>query len=300
MKRFIIASALLLALLLPHSVLRAQTEIEKRCERIEFRDQHQTRELFVYIPKTVCPESSDGRQPLVFVLHGYGGNGSRAQAGFLDLADRQGFALCFPSGVSCPRGKSGWNVGYPVQEGWEQDDELFLTRLIPFLQKRFSLSRKNVFFTGMSNGGEMCYLMAMHHPEKFNAIASIAGLTLFCMDRDYSRPIPFMEVHGTSDRTSMWNGDPENKGGWGEYLPVPLALSYLCAVNRCTTARIEQMPQIGNKVTKHVFSGGVPAWKGGPQAEVWLYEVENGGHSWSTDDMDTCGEVWKFFSKYLR
>ena len=280
--------------------LKAKTEIEKRCKRVEFKDQGQMREIFVYVPETDCSKFSDGRHPLVLVLHGYGGSGAKGKAEFLDLADREGFAVCFPSGAKCPKGKTGWNVGYPVQEGWKQDDEKFVMRLIPFLQKEFGLSSRNVFFSGMSNGGEMCYLMAMHHPEKFNAIASIAGLTLNCMDRKFSSPVPFMEVHGTADKTSMWNGDPENKGGWGAYLSVPDAVAQLRTVNGCSSERIEEMPLIRNKVTKHVYFGGFPAWKGGPEAEVWLYEVENGGHTWSANDMDTYGEIWKFFKKYLK
>ena len=56
----------------------------------------------------------------------------------------------------------------------------------------------------MSNGGEMCYMMAMKKPKVFGAIASIAGLTLNNMSRDYKMPIPFMEVHGTADNTSKW------------------------------------------------------------------------------------------------
>ena len=62
----------------------------------------------------------------------------------------------------------------------------------------------------------------------------------------------------------------------------------------------EELPLIRNKVTKTVYIGGKAAWKGGPSAEVWLYEVENGGHSWAAKDMDTYGEIWKFFKKYLR
>ena len=29
--------------------------------------------------------------------------------------------------------------------------------------------------------------------------------------------------------------------------------------------------------------------------QVWLYEVVDGVHSWFNEDMDTAGEIWKFF-----
>ena len=55
-----------------------------------------------------------------------------------------------------------------------------------------------------------------------------------------------------------------------------------------------------NKVILHRYLGGVPAYDGGPEIEVRLYEVQDGGHSWSDRDMDTYREIWNFFSKYLR
>ena len=275
------------------------TDIEKRCRRIELKDQGLMRECFVYLPSSDAPAFESGR-PLIVVLHGYGGNGAKGHVQFLDLADREGFAVCFPTGAMDPKGKNSWNVGYPFQKGWKQDDIAFLKKLICHLQKEYALSKTDVFLTGMSNGGEMCYLMAMHSPETFSAIASIAGLTLTDMDREYSSPVPFMEVHGTRDKTSLWNGDPDNEGGWGAYLPVPLAVAYITSINGCSRFSQEELPLIRNKVTKTVYSGGKAAWKGGPSAEVWLYEVENGGHSWAAKDMDTYGEIWKFFKKYLR
>ena len=55
-----------------------------------------------------------------------------------------------------------------------------------------------------------------------------------------------------------------------------------------------------NKVILHRHMGGTPAWKGGPEVEVRLYEIVDGKHKWGLEDMDTCEEIWKFFSKYLR
>jgi polyhydroxybutyrate depolymerase len=55
-----------------------------------------------------------------------------------------------------------------------------------------------------------------------------------------------------------------------------------------------------NKVILHRHVGGTPAWKGGPEVEVRLYEIVEGKHKWGLEDMNTCEEVWNFFSKYLR
>jgi len=116
------------------------------------------------------------------------------------------------------------------------DDVKFLTRLVRHLQDKHGFSRHNVFCVGMSNGGEMCYQLAAQRPGLFAAIAPVAGLMLnWLYKSDHSTlPVSLFEIHGTEDRTSEWLGDPQNKGGWGEYLPVPLAVHFCAAKNRCT------------------------------------------------------------------
>lgn len=249
------------------------------------------REYYLYLPQELGKDA-----PLVLVLHGYGGDAAKENPRMMTLASKYGFALCYPQGLVDAKGGTCWNVGYPFQKDYKVDDVDFLCKLVRHLQRKYGLSKANTFLTGMSNGGEMCYLMAMNKPKVFKAIASIAGLTLANMDRNYSEPIPFMEVHGTEDRISEWNGDPTNAGGWGEYLPVPLALSYLIAVNKCVS---EEITYINDKLILHKYLSDKPLWKGGPNSEVWLYERVGGDHSWGEGDMDTCEEIWKFFSKYI-
>lgn len=247
---------------------------------------------------TFLPEGIKEEAPLVVVLHGYGGSIWRENP-MVAAAKRHGFAVCIPQGLRDPKGNPSWNVGYPSQAGWKQDDVKALCRIAQHVQKRHKLSRTNTFLTGMSNGGEMCYLMAFNNKQKtFKAVAPIAGLTMEWMysQLEAKRPIPVMEVHGTADHTSEWGGDLQNKGGWGAYMPVPLAVGYWVAKNRCTheeTERVESLKKDGHPVIKHRFTGGPTG------CDVWLYEVVGAGHKWHTDDIDTGEEVWSFFSKYV-
>ena len=120
------------------------------------------------------------------------------------------------------------------------------------------------------------------------------------MSTDYRRPIPFMEVHGTDDSVSAWCGDPENRGGWGAYLSVPAALSHIISANRCVGETISEIPAEHKRVILHRFTGGLPAFKNGSPADVLLYEVRGGDHSWSERYIPTCDLVWEFFSRYVR
>lgn len=277
--------------------LKAQekTAVQQRCSYHTMKHGGVEREFYLYKPAGLADNA-----PFVICLHGYTGSAIKGKAGLMNVADRHGFAVCYPQGLADPKGKSSWNVGYPSQEGMKTDDVDFIVKLSKHLRKEYGLG--DAFLTGMSNGGEMCYLTAQKKPKAFKAIASIAGLTLTnMMPLRYRKPVPFMEVHGTEDRTSEWTGDPENKGGWGAYLAVPVSISYIVAANGCISETTTRLPlrEGRNQVILHHFQGGKPAWKDGPAADVLLYEVIGGNHSWSDNDMDTCEAVWDFFSKYL-
>ena len=245
------------------------------------------------------PDGLQADAPLMFILHGYGA-GIWRENPMLAAADRHGFAVCIPLGLKDPKGQSSWNVGYPFQEGWRVDDVKALCRMAHYVQQRYHLSRENTFLTGASNGGEMCYLMAYSKQNTFKAVAPIAGLTMawIYQQMDAPRPIPLMEIHGTEDRVSEWAGDMENRGGWGAYLPVPVAMGYWIAKNRCTHESVECVESLkgdeGHPVIKHRYTSPTTG------CDVWLYEVVGGVHGWHTSDIDTGEEIWQFFSQYLK
>lgn len=272
-----------------------QPDYKAACEYITLRDQGLDREAYLYLPDTADPNA-----PLVIMLHGYTGHALDDGLRFMELAKERGWAVCYPQGAKDPTGNNCWNVGYPFQKDDKVDDVAFINKLVRHIQKTYKAGMDNVFLTGMSNGGEMCYKMAAESPETFNAIASIAGLMLDNMSKDFRKPVPFMEVHGTADAISNWEGDPLNNGGWGAYLPVLVAISHMVAADRCTSYSVENIPAQYKKVTLHKYGSGAPAWKDGPQSEVLLYEVSGGDHSWSDRYIDTCALVMDFFSNYLR
>jgi len=272
--------------------------VQERCTRYTVKFQGLEREYYLYQPSGLKADA-----PTVVVLHGYGGSAIDGKWEMMDVAERNGFAVCYPQGLKDGTGHTCWNVGYPFQDGMKVDDVKFVAFLAKQMNKRHGLSKENVFLTGMSNGGEMCYLTAYRKPKAFKAIASIAGLTLKWMPEElsYKVPVPFMEVHGDQDRVSEWLGDPENLGGWGAYIPVPIAVSKILALDGCTHESVTELPRWEgqNQVVLYQFTNGKPAAIGGKPCEVWLYRVIGGNHSWCDEGMDTCSEIWRFFSKYV-
>lgn len=256
-----------------------------------FTFQNQEREYFLYLPAEAAPGT-----PLVFMLHGYGGkNVENYFSSFTQYATEHGFAVCNPRGLKDPgKQRSSWNVGYPSQAGWEVDDVEFICALGDALKAEFGF--KNLFFSGMSNGGEMCYLMAHRKPTYFKAIASLAGLQMEWIYKtmSLSDPVPFIEVHGTADHTSEWEGDPENKGGWGEYISVPLAVANLATNARCTHEVRDTLALLKpecHTVVRHDYRGGA--------AEITLYEVIGGKHSNHNGDIDIPKLLLDFFTRHM-
>lgn len=248
--------------------------------------------------KLHLPEGLPAGAPLVIVLHGYGGNNDPARFGMNETADRHGFAVCYPQGTKDGRGKTCWNVGYPSQADMTVDDARFLTELVRHLRKGHGLSRRNVFCTGMSNGGDMCYLLASRCPEVFAALGPVAGFLSVEILRSDSNPhpIPLFEIHGREDTTTRWNGDLTNADGWGAYVSIPTAVNYWAAKDKCLASRIDTLPRRPGdlQVIAHRHTGGTDG------AEVWLYESVGGKHSWKNTGVDTGEELWRFFSKYVK
>jgi len=290
MKRLLIATLMALC-----GLTLGAASVGETCVKDSLKYKGEMHEYWVYVPEKISQDA-----PLLLTLHGYGGNAERSDARLTRIAEEHGFVLCFPQGLKDGRGKRCWNVGYPFQEGLKRDDVGFIEKLVRHLQKQYGLKAENAFLSGMSNGGEMCYLMAQRRPELFAGIMSIAGLTLCSMGADYRKAVPFMEVHGTSDKVSRWEGDPIDQYHWGAYMGVPAAVSCVVAGNKCISYEKTELPLMKRPVVLHRYHDGAPARKGGPSSEVWFYEVVGGKHDWALDSMDTLGEMWRFMEHFMR
>lgn len=248
------------------------------------------REYFLYLPENPAPG-----HPLAFMLHGYGGQAEGYFPEFIEAATKEGFAVCNPQGLKDPgKGKTGWNVGYPPQLGWEVDDVSFIGDLLEALRDEYGFG--DAFFSGMSNGGDLSYIIAHQEPTMFKAIASLAGLQMVWAYKSMSlsTPVNFIEVHGTADHTSEWAGDPTNKGGWGEYISVPLAVQNIAVNARCTHEVCDTLARVSPEsrlVVRHSYEGGA--------TEVKLYEVIGGKHSRHVADADTPRLIVDFFKSHL-
>ena len=158
------------------------------------------------------PESANKDSPLVFVIHGYSSSAKEIQqySGMNKIADREGFIAVYPQGTIDQRGIRFFNVGFQFHRESTVDDVSFIRSLVKVLQNELGLIRKKAFATGMSNGGDMSYMLACTSSDLFRAVAPVAG-TLMKHIRDdckVEEKVSLFEIHGTADATVPYAGDP--------------------------------------------------------------------------------------------
>ena len=251
------------------------------------------------------PENLNEQMPLVFVMHGYTGdaNSIRNYSEMNDFADQYGFAVCYPRGTVDTGGNRFWNVGYAFHPNETVDDVGFLTQLAQYLQQSNGLNPDYTFATGMSNGGEMCYMLACQGYDTFKAVAPVAGMILqdILDDCDAAPAIPVFEIHGSQDGVTPLAGDPDNNDGWGSYPSIADTIDYFVEKNNCTTLVEGTVPNTdtsdGSFIVSEKYIYGIN------QNEVWYYKVVGGGHDWPGSggnmDIEAGEQAWLFFQNYI-
>ena len=257
------------------------------------------RQFRIHIPDNVASDA-----PLVLVMHGYTSSAQiiEGYSGMNAIADEQGFVVVYPQGTKDDYGNRFFNVGYEFHDSVAVNDIGYLHALVEYLQESLDLSSTNVFSTGMSNGGDMSYMLACHS-EVIKAIAPVAGCMLkhiydSCEPR---KSVPVLEIHGTLDEITLVDGDINNQEGWGAYMPLSDTIQFWVAHNELDVFEVSDIEDVnssdGSNVRYHRH------YSTSTNTEVWLYEVVGGGHDWpgafGNQDIDASRLAWDFFSKYV-
>jgi|TARA_B110000196_G_C21003537_1_gene594171 polyhydroxybutyrate depolymerase len=255
------------------------------------------REYIYYEPINLEPDS-----PLIVVMHGYTSDASAIESysGFNAIADSEGFAVCYPRGTNDFLDNRFFNVEYEFHIGIETVDDLgFIEALASHLQITRGLDPDRIYGTGMSNGGDMCYKIACQGSGVFKGIASIAGTMLQDIQDNCTNniSIPVMEIHGTNDGITFYDGAINNTGGWGPYLAVDTMIEFFANRNGYTSFQSENLPNInatdGSTVTSLKYTNPSNC------NDVWLYRVVGGRHDWPGSfgnmDINSSAEIWNFF-----
>lgn len=107
--------------------------------------------------------------PLVVVMHYFPGDadGIAATSAMSAKADREGFLVLYPEGFS-----GGMNA---LSCCGSEDDVGLIKNLVARMVERWHADPKAIYATGISNGADMSYRLAVEMPGVFAAIAPVSG-----------------------------------------------------------------------------------------------------------------------------
>ncbi len=212
--------------------------------------------------------------PLIVAYHGRGSTGVEVE-GYSGLST-------LPAVVAYPNGEIGTGDGY--RKAWQGapyeapgvDDVAFTEDLLDELQATYCVDPARTYATGKSNGAGLVGLLACRLPDRFAAVAPVAGAFYpgtreGCED---AAPVPVIDVHGTGDATIPYAGDPDRD------LPaIPDWVAGWAERNGCTTSRTTTRRDVSTTRWRRCSSG----------ADVAHVAVDGGGHVWPGADVYSGG-----------
>jgi polyhydroxybutyrate depolymerase len=245
------------------------------------------------------PASYDASAPVPLLLnfHGLGSNALEQElySGFTQLAEREGFVLVSPDGTGLIQ---EWHVLATWLPGYVDDID-FVDALIDEVTKSVCIDEERIYAAGLSNGGAIASLLGCNL-DRIAAIATVAGAPFSSRRCEPDRPVPVIAFHGTYDGVVPFN--------LGEYLGAYLPLTNVrqdmqswAENNGCNTA--PQIERIAQDVTLEAYTNCDAG------ADVRLYVVEGGGHTWpgsdhklwflgdTTQSIDASELIWSFFEE---
>ncbi len=241
-----------------------------------------------------APPDLPADAPLVFFLHGHGGNAgeTRSWIGLDRVADANGFAVVYPQGSGNYEGTPYWNaLTFPGVD----DDIGFLSALARSLQSEHGLDPERTFTAGFSNGGMMSYLLAMEAPDVFRGAASVVGAAWGSAWEDRERAstgFPLLQISGLDDAVVPVDGIVDPSGGPGAPAHDEI-VAYWSERNGCATVETDTLNANTTRVRHVDCADG---------NEVWYYRVDNFGHEWPTVDGSAgftgAEAIWEFFGRF--
>lgn len=240
------------------------------------------------------PENLPDNAPTVVLLHG--GTQSmdaifRSNAGGTNawptLAEAMKFLLVVPNGTNpkteSPTGDDQfWNdcraPGSVEGPQSTADDVGFVMELESWAASRFSTDPDRFYVSGVSNGGQMAYRLAIERPDRIAGVAAfIASLPIQSECSRPSSPVPVFIANGTEDPITPFEGGDAD--GRGPYLSAPDTRRQWARANKADTTRRTEtvLPDRNPDDGSVVICEDDPAGEHG--APVRFCRIEGGGHT---------------------
>lgn len=262
------------------------------------------REFSLSVPATHGPDTP---VPLVVDMHGARSlrEEHAALSGFAELGRDEGFIVLTPEALG--RDRPVWSLNN------EEKDIPYLELLVDTALEKLCVDTSRVYLGGFSMGGMMSMVLACRHPERYAAIASVAGVADVdpCNGRvpGSSPPVPLIAFHGTADTAVRFDGTYppmlEFVLGGPEGRDRRAIADDWATTNGCSQPTESPLPPDVERVTYECPADG----------DVVFYVVEGAGHTWpgstpgpysealggkTTQTIDATDLIWDFFQQHAR
>lgn len=254
--------------------------------------------------------------PLVLFLHGGGGNATSAQ-NFTQLnpvADQEGFIAVYPQGFGPAGSGFSWADGRSTSsDQLGIDDVGFIDKLLEQLVNSFNIDTDRIYVSGFSNGSFMTQRLACERNGKFAAMASLGStistdLLNHCIPQ---RPIPMLLLLGDADPFIPYAGG--NVPGNATPISGMTALADFWKTNNRCRSKVAETNLPNTNSADNSFISLTSYTDCDCQAEVRLYQVYGGGHTWpgvenktyellageTNEDIQASQELWAFFKRFF-
>jgi polyhydroxybutyrate depolymerase len=270
-------------------------QAQSKDAREEIQINELTRTYVVHLPQGY---SSQQHYPVVILLHG-----SNQDAGqmarlthFNQLADLDGIIAVYPNAAN-----GRWNLGaggearpyrqgryrrYPPPgqrrepngEGRPQNMDMeFLHRMLDKVASHYTVDTRRIYAVGLGEGGFLALRMGCTAADRIAAVAAVGAAvprTLSCVP---SRPISALLMNGTDDPIVPYNGG-RYKGGMVHLLSAEDSAKEWARINHCSDkpseSKLPALQERGKETKVYLFNNCQEG------AQVALYEVKGGGHTW--------------------
>jgi polyhydroxybutyrate depolymerase len=271
-------------------------------EKIHINDRQRT--FVVHLPHGY---DSQQHYPVVILLHGL--NQDTAEMArlthFNEFADRDSIIAVYPNALGGrwtfgggrepgpyrrgPYRRPGiWGPGYPPppppsepgdrrEAAPRNQDMQFLHRMLDRLSTHYSVDTRRIYVAGLGDGGFMAIRMGCNMADRIAAIAVVGAAMPRTQNCIPSRPIPALFMNGTDDPIVPYDGG-HYKGGMIRLLSAEDTAKEWARLNHCSEkpseSKLPALPGGGKDTKVYLFDGCQE------NAQVTLYSVKNGGHTW--------------------